>query len=449
MRTITVLIAAASLAFVFARSPEERTITDPATITSTRNAAARPVPIDDLFFSRGISGASWSPDGKEIVFGTNLTGRFNLWKVSASGGWPVQLAVSDDRQGAPMWSPDGKWILWQQDRGGNEAYDIYIEPSSGGAPVNVTSTADVSETNAHFSPDSSKLAIDWKPVKAAQTDIAIIDLATKSVRNLTNEKDPTHSWSLAGWTRDGSALFANRLNAGFTVGEIYRIDLASGRIDDLTPNSTARIVASSISPDGRTLLITSNENDGYDNVALLDVATKNKTWITDIKWEASSEDFSPDGKWITLSINEDGRQDQYIAPVAGGPPRQLAIPAGVNSVAGRPSAFSPDGSRLLVVHQSSTAVADFWIYDLASNRATQLTHSAIASLDATPLPPSQIVHYKSFDGTTISALLWMPFNLERNGRNPGIVLPHGGPTGQTVDSFNRSVIALVSRGYTV
>jgi len=59
------------------------------------------------------------------------------------------------------------------------------------------------------------------------------------------------------------------------------------------------------------------------------------------------------------------------------------------------------------------------------------------------------VHYKSFDGTVISAILWLSFNLERNGKNPGIVLPHGGPTGQTLDTFNRSVIALVSRGYTV
>ncbi|PYV20639.1 MAG: hypothetical protein DMG24_22200, partial [Acidobacteria bacterium] len=73
--------------------------------------------------------------------------------------------------------------------------------------------------------------------------------------------------------------------------------------------------------------------------------------------------------------------------------------------------------------------------------------SAIASLHATPLPPSQIVHYKTFDGKTITALLWMPFNLKRAGSNPALVLPHGGPTGQMVDYWNTDVAALVSRGY--
>jgi len=46
MRKLAVLgVSLASLIFVFARSPEERTITDPASVTSPRNASAAPVPI--------------------------------------------------------------------------------------------------------------------------------------------------------------------------------------------------------------------------------------------------------------------------------------------------------------------------------------------------------------------------------------------------------------------
>src|SRR5438034_8051330 len=61
-------------------------------------------------------------------------------------------------------------------------------------------------------------------------------------------------------------------------------------------------------------------------------------------------------------------------------------------------------------------------------------------------PPAQIVHYKSFDGKTISALMWVPFNLKRDSSNPALVLPHGGPTGQHVDYWSPQVAAFVSRG---
>src|SRR5205809_2997737 len=145
MRTITLLfVAAPSLLFVFARTPLDRTITDPASLTSARNADARPIPVEDLFFSRNITDPAWSPDGREVVFTTNLTGRMNLWKVASRGGWPLQLAVSDDRQFSNVYSPDGKWIAWQQDRGGNEAWDVYLVAANGGAPVNLTGTADFS-----------------------------------------------------------------------------------------------------------------------------------------------------------------------------------------------------------------------------------------------------------------------------------------------------------------
>jgi len=98
-------------------------------------------------------------------------------------------------------------------------------------------------------------------------------------------------------------------------------------------------------------------------------------------------------------------------------------------------------------HESSVNPADIWVYDIAKRSAAQLTFSAIASLETTPLPAAQIVHYKSFDGKTISALMWVPFNLKRDSSNPALVLPHGGPTGQHVDYWSPQVAAFVSRGY--
>ena len=129
-------------------SPDTREITDPKTIVSTTADAAVPIPVDDLFFTRSTGGGAWSPDGKQIVFTTNLTGRNNLWRVSADGGWPIQLSQSDDRQSGATWSPDGKWIVFQSDRGGGELYDLYAIPSAGGAVVNLTNTPEISETGA-------------------------------------------------------------------------------------------------------------------------------------------------------------------------------------------------------------------------------------------------------------------------------------------------------------
>ena len=74
-----------------------------------------------------------------------MTGRPNLWKVRASGGWPLQLVQSDERQYAAAWSPDGKWIVYQQDKGGNEMWDLYAIPSDGREAVNLTSTPDIRE----------------------------------------------------------------------------------------------------------------------------------------------------------------------------------------------------------------------------------------------------------------------------------------------------------------
>jgi dipeptidyl aminopeptidase/acylaminoacyl peptidase len=415
---------------------------------SEMNISARPVPIEDLYFTRNAFGPTWSPDGKEIVFSYDMTGRINLWKIPSIGGWPIQLTQSDNRQYNAAWSPDGKWIIYQQDREGDELWDLYVVPSDGGDVINLTNTPDIREESPQWSPDGNIIALAFKPKESPIYDIALLDWRTKRIRNITNEQMKSFGWTPVAWSKDGKFLFANRVEASYTNADVYRIEIISGKLENLTAHKGKVIyLGSSVSVDGSKLLINTNEKNGYQNVALVDIPTKKITLVTDIQWEASAGNFSPDGKSFTYLINEDGRTTVYIANMATDNAIKIDLPEGLNYPTGAPSAYSPSGDRLIVSHQSSTKPADFWIYEVSSQRSYQLTFSAIASLNTIPLPPSQIVHYKSFDGKMISALLWVPFNLKRNSSNAALVLPHGGPTGQMVDYWNTDVSALVSRGY--
>jgi len=224
--------------------------------------------------------------------------------------------------------------------------------------------------------------------------------------------------------------------------------VATGKLKNLTTHrGKALHIASSLSPDGKTLLLTSDGQSGYKNVALLDIATMKPTWVTHTQWEASAGDFSPTGKTFTYTINADGQTNTYLVDVSSMHTQKLMLGAGRNVPQGYTNAFSPSGDQLLLSRESSVKPRDFWIYDLASRSVGSFSRSAIASLISARMPEAQVVHYKSFDGKIISALLWIPFNLQRDGSNPALVLPHGGPTGQIEDTWSPRVAALVSRGY--
>ncbi len=447
---ITVLAVLVGLApgLSAADSPNDRQATDPKSLSSPPSSSARAVPIEDLFYSRRVSSPAWSPDGKRIVFTTNLTGRANLWMVNSEGGWPLQLTVSDDRQSGAVWSPDGKWIVYHQDFGGGEYYDLFAVPSGGGTPINLTNTLDVSETSPQFSPDGKMLALSYKLKTSPASDVAVLDWSSRAVRNLTNEKTKDHTWQLRAWSRDGRSILANRLNSGDTDASAFLIDVASGKAEELTPHKGDVVYfGTAVSPDGKAVLVISNEKGGYLNVGIVDVASKKLRWLTDVQWEAEAGDFSPDGKLASYVINADGLQTTYLYDLASGKATSVPMPPGLTSPAGNANSFSPKGTSLLLAYQSSQRPSDFWVYDIASRKPRQLSYSAVASLSPEDLPPAQLVHYKSFDGKIISAFVWMPFNLKRDGSNPAVVIPHGGPTGQTVDSFNSLAAALSSRGY--
>jgi Tol biopolymer transport system component len=159
-----------------------------------------------------------------------------------------------------------------------------------------------------------------------------MDWATRKVTLLTHESTPDHLWQSVAWSPDGKTLYANRLEVSFTDADIYAIDVASGNATNLTSHQGKSLnTASSVSKDGRALLITSNARSGYQNVALLDIASKKITWVTDTKWEASAGDFSPDGKRFTYAINADGRSDVYLGDAVTTKSEKIPIPGGVNA----------------------------------------------------------------------------------------------------------------------
>jgi dipeptidyl aminopeptidase/acylaminoacyl peptidase len=438
-----------------------QTLTPPQAITDPKQITAKPdanveqgeegLSLERLYMTRQIGGTAWSPDGKSIVFVSNITGRNNLWLVPADGGWPTQLTVSDQRQSNPTWSPNGKWIAYQSDYDGDEQWDIFLVSPKTGQIVNVTKTREISEENPVWSPDGRYLAYIVKPKTSSVFEIDVFDTLLRDVKHVTSNTPADKLNTNSIWSKDGRFIAYTQEDAKGTDSNIFVADVKTSTSTLATPHDGEKLFAANdFSPDGKTLLITSNAANRFQNAALLDLTTKKIKWLTDEKWEIHGGNFSPEGKSVTFRANVDGHADLYLHNLASEKTTVLSLPKGVNSFGGAESAFSHDGKKLLYYHNGANAPGDAWICDIASGKSNQVTHSLMAGVPADHMVEPFLVHYPSRDGKwTISAWVYVTRNMQRNGQNAAIVYIHGGPKSQSVDSFNRFIQHIVNQGYMV
>jgi dipeptidyl aminopeptidase/acylaminoacyl peptidase len=445
-KTLGLMLIAASAAF--SQSPA---VTDPAQITAKQKFDIQPLTIEKLYMTRIVGDSSWSPGDKQIAFVSNITGRNNIWLVSSQSGWPTQLTVSNQRQANVAWSPKGRWIAYNSDYDGNEQWDLFLVSVSNGQIVNLTNSPEVSEESPVWSPDGERLAYSVKPKRLPNYEIDVMEVLTKKITHLTTNTPASLSNSVAAWSRDGKWIIYNQSNSAGKDTNIFLVGAAGGRTTNLTPHEGEKnFIATDLSPDGRTVLLTSNAGNGYANAALIDVATKKVTWLTNDKWEVVSGKFSPDGKRLTWIANVDGNQDIYVYDLASRQAKPLPLAKGINSLAGADTAFSQDGKRLLYTHNGPNAPNDIWDYDFASEKSHQITNSLVGGVRSEDMVEPFLVHYPSKDGKwQISAFVYVPYNAEKSGKNAAVVYIHGGPTSQTMNSFNRNVQYLVNQGYFV
>ena len=100
---------------------------------------------------RGISEFALSPDGRSIVYATNYTGAvgdftsFDLWVLGVDSGDPRRLTDRAGSETSPVWSPDGRTIVFQAPQKSELSYsqtELFSMPAAGGTPTNLTDAFD-------------------------------------------------------------------------------------------------------------------------------------------------------------------------------------------------------------------------------------------------------------------------------------------------------------------
>ena len=452
MRVVIPFVIVMSTLVAAQTLPAPQVVTDPKQIASKPNAQVeKNLSIEKVYMTRLVGGADWSPDGKRVVFMSNISGRNNLWVVPTEGGWPTQLTVSDQRQAEPVWSPDGKWIAYQSDYDGDEQWDAFIVSPTTGQVVNLTNTRDIAEQRPTWSADARYLAYTVKPRTSSAVEIDIYDMVMRKVKHLTSDTPKDKRNSAPVWSKDGKWIAYTQYQAKGTDSNIFLAEVGTAKSSLLTEHDGESLyTVDDFSPDGKKLLITSNAANGYENVGLLEIASKKITWLTKEKWEIRGGQFFPDGKRMTWTANVDGNTDIYVHDLATGKTSALPLPKGLNDLGSRATTFTKDGNRFLYYHNGPTAPGDLWVYTMPTGKSHQVTYSLVAGMRSEDMVEPYLVHYPSKDGKwTISAFVYMPYNLPRSGQHPAIVFVHGGPTSQTVNSFSRIVQHLANEGYIV
>lgn len=148
--------------------------------------------------SAGFDGrASWSPDGSKIAFNSSQSGveQIFLWDVNTKK--TTQLTHNEFAAVFPVWSPDGNWIAYQNQGRGNKP-DLWITSADGAETLALTDNQKFEDSGFNWSSDSSKIA--YHSRRNHQYNLYIYDLQQKKETQLTtlSTSDVEPKWSADG-----------------------------------------------------------------------------------------------------------------------------------------------------------------------------------------------------------------------------------------------------------
>jgi TolB protein len=144
---------------------------------------------------------TFSPDGKQIAYASTKTGNMEIWIANADGSGARRITSSPGIDTAPAWSPTGQEIAFNSDRAGSP--QIYLMDSEGLNVRRLTTVGNWNDAPAwNPSKEYSEIAYTSR-LEAGGFDIAVIDLATRQVRQVTAGRG---SCEYPSWAPNGRHL---------------------------------------------------------------------------------------------------------------------------------------------------------------------------------------------------------------------------------------------------
>ncbi len=417
-----------------------------------------------------------SPEGREVAFAWNASGRWEIHTLPLDGSSPArQITRGPGAKFNPRWArarlQGNPWPLaYAVDLDGSEAFDLFLWDAAADRHTNLTpDTPDALQPNYAWSPDGGEIA--FLSDRTGHFAVYVMPVGGGAARLTFSPGRP--AWDVH-WSPGGQWL-AVEVEAQGQDYAAYLVPLASG---PAVRASAGGVSAAGDPPwpigqggqalpakdacwapektaggDGGQGLAFASNLGGWHNLGLYELETGEIQWLTDDEGDKEQ----PAWPRASGSLATGGAVGQRLAYVVShGPLTELAVldltrqhisryrlGPGIHH---RPC-FSADGGSLLFVFESPRHPADLWCLSLADGSFQQLTHSLPPGIAPDSFVLPEMVHYPSLDGSYVPALLYR--RQPTSGRPPAVVYVHGGPNWLAQVAWDPVVQHMVDRGWVV
>ena len=397
--------------------------------------------IEQFMKTISIGGSSFSFDEKSILFSSNQTGIFNAFVLPVKGGEPSQVTFSkDDSIFALSFLPNDKRILYLSDRGGNEIGHIYLRDEKG----NVTDLTPDEKAKSVFygiSYDESRIYYGSNERDPKFIDVYEMDIETFTPHMIFKNEG---AYTLGSISRDNRYLaFSETITRDNS--NMYLFDRKTGEFKKLTPHDgDINYSPETFSIDSKSLYYTTDEGNEFAYLKRYDLQSGNSETILKPDWDVEFVRFSHSGKYMVVGINNDAKTEIRIYDTATNQLVHLPEPP-----QGKISSVKISKSEKLMSFYVNGARSpnNIYVYDFDTQRYSRLTNTLNPEIDPEDLVEAQRVHYESFDGLDIPAILYKPHQVDPANKGPAMVWVHGGPGGQSTIHYDPLFQYLVNHGY--